>query len=138
MFGNGGTIDGQERPVGAPAMAIKRPSNQLLAGAARARDEYRDILSRDSTDGFVNLLHGGASADDGIRSVIKGFTGRDDGRNAHEAAYCQGLIDNLPELGQFERLKEIFKSSELHGFNGRVRRALSRDKDNQAAGIERS
>ena len=39
-LGNGGAVDGQERPGGPAAVLVDGPGDQLLAGAALAQDQH--------------------------------------------------------------------------------------------------
>ena len=53
-----GQADRQERAVAPAAVAVDRPGDQLLAGAALAGDEDRDVGRRDQGDALEQVLHG--------------------------------------------------------------------------------
>ena len=45
-LGEGGAVDGDERPAGAGAAAMETPGRELLAGAALAQDQHRQVTGR--------------------------------------------------------------------------------------------
>jgi hypothetical protein len=47
---NGSAVDRYERLVGAPTPVVDREGGELLAGAALAGDQDRNVASRDATD----------------------------------------------------------------------------------------
>ena len=62
-LGNGGAIDGLERPLPTRAVEVNGPGHQLLAGAALAANEDRDVPLCGLLHQRVHLPHFGAGAD---------------------------------------------------------------------------
>ena len=119
-------------------MLVQGPSHQLLARAALAGDQDWHILTGHPADRFINLLHRGASANDGVSSVVDRLALGNHGRYLHHAANGQGSVDNLSQLREFQGLQEIFESPQFHRFNGRVGRTFPRYKDHGATGVDLS
>src|SRR5207245_6602312 len=53
VLGDGRAVEGQEWRLGPWAVLIDGSGDQLLAGAALAADQHRDVLSGDAADRFV-------------------------------------------------------------------------------------
>ena len=86
VFGDGGAVDRPERPRGAAAVVVDGPSHQFLAGAGLAKDQHRYVLGGDPADSLVDLLHGGAAADEQVRGILSHHSLRHHGRDPHQAA----------------------------------------------------
>ena len=58
VLGNGGRVDGHERPARPRTVTVQGQRHQLLAGAAGAGDEHRAFTLAEPSDGAKHLLHG--------------------------------------------------------------------------------
>ena len=78
------------------AVLVDGPGHQLLAGAALAGDQHRDVLGGDAADGLVDLLHGRAAADDGFARLGRrpAASAINHGRLAHQPGDLQRLADH--------------------------------------------
>ena len=65
-LGDGGAVDRDERRRGAPAQLVDRLRQQLLAGAALAEQQYRNVGRRDLFDVAQHLQHFRAARDDSV------------------------------------------------------------------------
>jgi hypothetical protein len=74
-------------------------------------------VAGDAADGFVDLLHGRAAADDGVLGALPGFAVHGHG-GSHEAAGFQRMFDVVQHVGDIERLEHIIESAHLGGLNG--------------------
>ena len=122
--------------LGPRAVLVDGAGDQLLAGAALAGDQHRDVLSGDAADGLVDLAHGGAGADDGAVHVGVRRRFGDHGRLAHPPGHLQRLADHAPQLVQVERLEQVIVGALLHRLDGRVRRLGQGDEDDRDAGVD--
>ena len=115
IAGNGGAIHCDERFVGAIAVLINGARDEFLAGAGFAANQDRDRSARDTTDGFVNLLHRFAVADEGA-----GFTGgfAEADFFEHQFGIAKSFSDEIEQFVGLERLGEVFVSPELGCFDG--------------------
>ena len=57
-------------------------------------------------------------------------------RHVHQPADVKRLADHLPQLAGVQRLDQIIVGPQFHGLDRRVGRAVARDEDHQALGIE--
>ena len=117
-------------------MLVDGAGDQLLAGAALAGDQHRDVLGGDAADGLVDLAHGRAGADDGTDDIVLRRSLHDHGRLAHRPNHVQRLAHHAPELVQVERLEQIIVGSLLHGLDGRVRHLARGDEDDGDARVD--
>ena len=69
VFGNGSTIDSKEWLVRSFAVLIDRPGYNFLACAAFSENQDRDILTCDTSDLAVNLLHCWTLSDQQVTSI---------------------------------------------------------------------
>ncbi len=67
--GEGGAVDLDQRPGGAPAVRVDRPGDQLLAGAGLAGDEHRGVGRRHPADLVEHRQQRGGPADDLLEVV---------------------------------------------------------------------
>src|SRR5215831_18376460 len=72
-FGDGGTVDGQERGGGPLAVMVNRPRHQLFARASLAAYEHSDVLWRHPANGLVHILHGRTPTHQHIRRFLHRF-----------------------------------------------------------------
>ncbi len=63
MFGNGGTVHGHERPVGALAEVVQVVGEHLLADAAFAEKEHGGFRGRHLVDHVAHRVEAGGNAD---------------------------------------------------------------------------
>ena len=63
-FGNGGTVDGQQRPIAAVAMVVDGSGDEFLAGARLAQNQDAHVRRGHASDGLVDFLHLRRAADD--------------------------------------------------------------------------
>ena len=66
-FGDGHAVDDQKGFGRPQAVLVDGPGHQFLAGAGFPPDEHGGVGGRHPADGLVDLLHGLAAADDGVR-----------------------------------------------------------------------
>ena len=128
-LGDGRAVEGQERRIGAGAVLVDGAGDELLAGAALAGDQHRDVLRRDAADGLVDLAHRRGLAQDRVGRVGVGLGLGDDGRRLHPPGDLQGLIPHLPQLVRVEGLEEVVVGALLHRLDGRVGRPGHGDED---------
>ncbi len=107
-----------------------------MPGAALAGDQHRYILSRDAADGFVNLAHSGAGADDGAVDVRVGRSLGQLGRLAHPPGHIQCLADHPPQLVRIKRLEQIVVCALLHCRNGVVGALVRGDENHRYTRID--
>ena len=122
--------------LGARTVLIDGTSDQLLARAALAGDEHRDILCRDTADGLVDLAHGRAGAHDDAVHVRVGCGLGDDSGFAHPPGHLYGLADDAPQLVQIERLEQVVVCSLLHRFDGDIGCLGHGNEDNRDARVD--
>src|ERR671922_1697724 len=90
---DGGAVHRDKRPLGALAMAMDGPGNQLLAGAALALDEDSHVTVSYHADHFVDLLHllGPANDAASVETIaqVEGYRYR---HICHRGTGTQGLV----------------------------------------------
>ena len=135
-LGDGGAVQRQERRLRPRPVVVDGAGDELLAGAALAGDQDRDVLRGDAADGLVDLTHRRAAAEDrAIRVGIRLGLG-DHRRGAHPTGDLQGLADHPPQMVQVERLEEVVVGALLHRLNGRIGRLLDRHENHGNARVD--
>ena len=69
-LGDGRAVHGNERSIGALAVRVDGPGDELLAGAALARDENDGVGRRDLHDAPEHVADGLGPADDVLEMVL--------------------------------------------------------------------
>ena len=92
-----------ERRSARAAVLVDGAGDELLAGAALAGDQHRDVLGGDAADGLVDLAHGRGSGPGSRRSasVLRlGPSRRPTAGLVHPPGHLQGLADDPPQHGR--------------------------------------
>jgi len=119
-------VDGDERSGAALAVIVKRPRDELLAGARLARDRDGEVRAHEAREHAVDLLHRGRAADErqlllGVRRQLALLVRRAAGERA---------LDHADELAQVEGFGQILEGAALgrpHGGHEIVLRAHDDD-----------
>ena len=106
---NGGGVDGDERLVGARAVAVQGARHQFLAGARFAVDQHGGVRLRQAADGAEHFLHRRRLAED----FGDGFRSFRLGRLAH--ALFQRATDQRHGVVDIEGLGQVFEGAALEG-----------------------
>ena len=123
--------------LGAGAVLVDRPGDELLARATLSGDQHGKSLIGDTADGLVSFLHSRAGTDDGIaRDLFVRRRLRDDGRLAHQPGDLERLADHAAQLLQIDRLEQVVVGPVPHRLDGRVSRPDHGDKDDRDAGVD--
>ena len=116
--GDRGAVDGDEGTLAARPQIVDGPRDQLLAGAALAPDQHRDLRHRDATDGLEDLLHDGAAAEQAPELILR----RDLRAQPHHLALQLAAREQLAHLDaerlHLEGLGQVVGGAELHGLDG--------------------
>lgn len=131
-FGNGSTIDGDERGLGAVAVLVERAGNQFLAGAGLAADEDIDGLGGDAADFLVDVAHGAALSDEG---VLGGTAFAEADGFGHEASGGDGAGGDGEEFLHVEGFEEVLEGAVLGGFDGGFGGSVGGDEDDGEPGL---
>ena len=134
-LGNGDAVNDQKGFGRPEAVLIDGPGHQFLAGARIAPDQHRGVGGRHPADGLIDLLHGFALADDGIRGRgIRGHVQFHPG--AHEAPRLQGLGDQGQDIRNLGGLEDVFEGPQLGGLDGGIRGAEGGHDDDRQLGLD--
>jgi hypothetical protein len=109
---------------------VQRARHQLLAGAALAGDQHRDLALAEPADGAEHVLHGRRLAQhlggQGLRACAP--------RGVLALAFLHGAADQLHRLGQVEGLGQVLEGAALEGRDGAVEVGEGRHDDDRQAG----
>ena len=122
-------LTGTNGPLGALAVGVDGLGDELLAGAALARDEHDGVGRRDAHDAPEHLAHGPRSADDVLELVAILELAREERHLAGEAPVVERLGDLDEELLLGERLLDVVEGAEAHRLDGALDRAVRRHHD---------
>ena len=123
MLRNRGAVDGEKGPIATLAVAVNGARDELLPRAAFAGDERSGIAGGELADGFENLLHREAFADNAeiiIFFLEQWFVGH---HFFHRARGVESIGDELLQLGHVERFEHIIVRTMLHRGDGGLGRA---------------
>ena len=131
--GDGRSVDCDERPGAAVAEFVNRLGHQLLAGAALAGNQHREIIAQHPRDHAVDALHRRAAPDQRHclalaprkRAIAIFQRGR--------ARAC-GLAHGVDQLVEVERLGKIFEGFALASAHCGIERILGREHDHRHVG----
>ena len=125
---DGGTVDGNERPVAPLAELVKRLGAQFLSGATLARDENGGLRRRRALKDAVDGLHRERVPDEADKSAVRVlFLGRFDGRR--ELVSLDRVPDRHPEPVGRERLGQEIERAFPHRFHRDLNRCPAGDDD---------
>ena len=117
VFGDGCHVQGDERRLGARAVAVQRMRHQLFAGAGFAVDQHADRRTREPADDAKYVLHRRRFADD-VRRRIAGRLA------AHRLLLllimADGALDQRHCFVDVERLRQVVEGPLLIGADGGV------------------
>ena len=99
-------VDRDERPARAPPLLVQRARDQLLAGAALARDQHRRVGGRGAQQGVVHAPHRRAAADErrAGQAGLVGIAGRVGGQAQAPHLGAQAVIAHRARQRQSDRL----------------------------------
>ena len=118
MLRNRGAVNGEKKAVAALAVAVNGARDKFFARAAFAGDKRGGIAGGELADGFENLLHCGALADD-AEIVIFFFEQRLVRHHFfHRARGGEGVGDEFLELGHVERFEHVIVRAVFHCGDG--------------------
>ena len=127
-LGDGRAVDRDERPVFAGAEAVDGPSHQLLARAALALDQHREIRGRRALGHVEDALERLALADQVLEAARR--LPFPEGPHLHlQASPVEGAGDHDLELGHLEGLGEEVVGSARDRIDGDLPRAVGRHHD---------
>ena len=116
-------VDRHEWPAAAAAVIVQGAGHQLLAGTAFAVDHHGEVRRGEPCDRAINLLHGGAAADQrqALVAVARGrFAGGDLGQGG-----CQSAPNDGQQLLEIEGFRQIFEGPALGCLHRRHQGGLS-------------
>ncbi|SVK48402.1 Uncharacterized protein conserved in bacteria [Acinetobacter baumannii] len=117
ILGNSGHVQGDERRLGARAVAVQRMRHQLFAGAGFAVDQHADRRTRQPADDAKHVLHRRRFADD-VRRRIAGRLA------AHRLLLllimADGALDQRHRFVDVERFRQVVEGPLLIGADGRI------------------
>ena len=130
---NGGHVERHERALAALAVIVQHAGDQLLAGAALARDHDGQIGLREPRQHAVDLLHGRRAADERQpRPRSPAPAAPSDGRAARARA-----SSHRHELAQVEGLRQVLVGALLGRGQRRHQRVLCAHHDDRQVGRSR-
>jgi hypothetical protein len=118
-----GAVHADERLVLARAVLVERARDELLAGAALARDEHRARRVRDLLDDLIDLRHRRGLPDEPVAARLARL-GADVA--LAQLARARGLSDHVLELALLERLLMV-ERAELQRLDRRADGAVRGD-----------
>ncbi len=129
-FGNRGAVYGDERRVRAIAVLEYGARDEFFPGAGFAADEDVDGFGGDAANVFVDVLHGGALADERVASGA-GFAEGDG--FGYEPIAVSGFGDEGEHLRDVEGLEDVVVCAEFGGFDGSFGGAIGGDENDRQA-----
>ena len=120
----------------AAAVMVDGAGDQFLARAAFPQDQHVHVLRGHAADLLADGLHGRAAADQPVGLVLGTVAVFKDHGYVHQPADGERLAHYLLKLAGIQRLDQIIVGPQFHGLDGGVGRAVPRDEDNEAPGIE--
>ena len=118
----------------ARAVVVQRVGDQLLAGAARAADQHREVGRRHLADHVEHALHGGALADQVLEAIRVRRLLLKQPQIAAQRHALEHALDHQLELVVVERLRHVVGGAELHRLDGDLLRAVGGDHDDRGVG----
>ena len=132
---DGATVDGDKGGVGAGALQVDLPGDQLLAGSRRPFDEDRCLAAREFLDRLLEFAHLRGIADDAVVVVGPGAVGETAvgavlGRQGH-AGGLQTVLDQRAKLFQRHRLGHEVVGAGLHRLDSQFHAAMGGNHGNR-------
>jgi hypothetical protein len=131
--GRAGDLDERGVPAGTPL--VNRLGDQLLARSALSGDQDRGLRGRDLLDEPEDLEHLGASADDVLEPVGVVHPLAEDPRLGDEPLLLEDLPEQVLELLDVDRLREVVLGSLLQGLDGAPNRPERGHHDDPDLGV---
>jgi hypothetical protein len=127
-----------ERALAAAGLLVQRARDELLADAALAADEHRDVAVGDLVDHPHDLLHLVVAAPDGAVLVVAELLAQLV-QLGHQAALLERALDgglerDLAEPLRVVRLDDVVGGAELHGLDDRRGALATREHDDLQLG----
>ncbi len=115
-LGEGGTVEADERMVRAIAALDDGLGNEFLADAAFAAKDDGGAGAGDGFHGLIDLLHGGAAADEAVEGGFAFHLLEEAAAFEFEGALFDGAGEDDLQLGIIQRMEEEFIGAGLAGF----------------------
>ena len=112
-------VDGDERPIAALAVIVKRAGHKFLAGAALAGDHQRQIRLHETGEHAVDFLHGGRATDQWHAVLLVILQLR-----RLLLRLGERPLDDGEQFGEVEGLRQIVVSTLFGCLDGRHERVL--------------
>ena len=128
VLGDGGAVDGVERPRGARGAGVNGARHQLLARARLAPDQDGGVRRGDLLDEAEDLAHRRALAHDRLEAVFL-QPSLEAERLLGEAEGLEGPLDAEEKLVGDDRLRHVVEGTELVRLPRALDRAVGRDED---------
>src|SRR5690606_2455518 len=138
VLGDRAAVDGDERLVGAVALVVDEPRDQLLAGPALARDEDGRGVAGDLAGGLERLAHGGGLRDDLAVAALDADLVAQAADLAAQRLPLLGLLEREHELVGAEGLGQVVVGARLHGLDRELGAAVGGHDDDQAVALLRA
>ena len=139
LLGNGAAVDGDQGPLRAPTVVVECPRDQLLAGAALARDQHRALGVRDPLDHAEHASDRVALADDAVEFVAAPELAMQLAVLLLQPPVLDRLLDQRPddvERLALEGLLEVPEGAGLERLDGVSRRVVPRHHDAGQVGLD--
>ncbi len=132
VFGEGGTVDGDEGGVVAAGIVVEGAGDEFLAGAAFAEDEDGGVGIGDAFDHAEDVLHALAGADDLGEAVFLAEFASEEGVFVDGLGVGEGALNGEFEFLELEGFLEVIVGAELHGLDGAFDGAEPGDHDDDS------
>ncbi len=114
-FRDRGGVEADETLVGARAVVMDRPRDQLLAGAGLALDQHGAVHRRDKFENGEDMAHRRAVADHAVEAVPIAELGAEVGVLFAQASLFHRRRQDAGQLRQLERLDQEVDGAPTHG-----------------------
>ena len=139
LLGDRAAVHRDEPALDAAAVVVDRARDQLLAGAALARDQHRAVGARDLRHDVEHAAQRAAVADDVLEAVLRAQLALQRAVLGLEATVLDRLLDEPAhhvEVALVERLLEVPERARAQRFDRALGAAEARDDDAGQVGVD--
>jgi len=135
LRGDGRAVDGDEHPVRARGKVMDGPGHELLPRAAFPGDQHRGVCVGHLLDQGEDLLDRVADADDVLQPALAADQGAKVRVLLADAREFEHPVDELDDLVDAERLRDVVERPHLHRVDGGFDRGVAGHEDHFGVGV---